>query len=352
MHKIISEDISEIAAANLPWDKLAGKTILISGAAGFLPSYIAHSILHLNDNKRLHKPAKIIALVRNQIRAEQRFSEYIGRPDFRLIVQDVSDPLENVIEPLHYIVHAASPASPKYYVMDPIGTFSANVIGTKNLMEAAKNHPIECFLYFSSSEVYGQLPADINQIHETQYGYIDPLNLRSCYSEGKRMGETLCIAWAHQYGMPVKIVRPFHTYGPGMQLDDGRVFADFVADIANNRNIIMKSDGSAVRAFCYLVDATIAFFTVLLKGETNNAYNVGNNEAATSIANLAETLASLFPEKHLKVIQDLDNRKDYIPTSVNRNIPNISKLKALGWQPKYNIAQGFTRTVQSFLSGN
>jgi nucleoside-diphosphate-sugar epimerase len=164
------------------------------------------------------------------------------------------------------------------------------------------------------------------------------------------MGENMCVSWWHQYGIPTKIVRPFHTYGPGLSLEDGRVYADFVADIVNNRDIIMKSDGSSRRAFCYLADAVQGFLTILLKGENGQAYNLGNPEGEISILDLAVKLVNLFPEKALKVVRKpvLDNQ-DYIPSQIPRNCPDISKLSRLGWQPTTSIEEGFKRTIRSFL---
>ncbi len=243
-----------------------------------------------------------------------------------------------------------SQASPKYFGSDPVGTLKANVLGTYNLLELARIKHINTFLYFSSGEVYGQVPEDRIPTPEDFFGFIDPTNVRSCYAESKRIAETMCVSWAYQFGVNAKIVRPFHTYGPGMALDDGRVFADFVSDIVNKRNIIMKSDGLARRAFCYLADATIGFFTVLLKGENNQAYNVGNDKGETSIIDLAHLLVSLFPELGLQVIQRPGEKQTgYLQSKIVRNCPSIEKIMKLGWQPYFSIAEGFHRTIRSFL---
>ncbi len=350
MNKIIAEDINEIISANVPWQNFSGKTVLISGAAGFLPSYLVHTLLQLNESGKLEKPAKVIAVVRNKEKAEARFADYLRRQDFKLILSDITQSLEAITERIDFIIHAASQASPKFYGTDPVGTLSANVLGTYSLLELAQRNAVECFLYFSSSEVYGQLPLGTEKASEVTYGYVDPMAVRACYAESKRMGENICVSWFHQFKVPIKVVRPFHTYGPGMQLDDGRVFADFVADIVNNRHITMKSDGSAIRAFCYLVDATIGFFTVLLKGEVANAYNVGNDEAAVSIAELAYLLTTIFPEKKLQVIQQENNiSKNYLQSVVSMSVPETAKLRALGWAPHYDIYHGFRKTLLSFL---
>jgi len=258
-HPVIEEDLTVITQFNLPWEEFEGKTVLITGANGFLPAYMVETLLYLNETR--HRVAtQVIGLVRNIDKARVRFAAYQNRSDLRFIVQDVSMPMTIDVQ-VDYIVHAASQASPKYFGSDPIGTLSANVLGTHHLLCLAQEHQVKGFLYFSSSEVYGQV--DRVPIDELAYGYLDPTDVRSCYAESKRMGETMCVAYAHQSGVPAKIVRPFHTYGPGMSLNDGRVFADFVADIVGNLHIVMKSDGSSTRSFCYLADAVMGFFTVL-----------------------------------------------------------------------------------------
>ena len=225
-----------------------------------------------------------------------------------------------------------------------------NVIGTHNLLNLAKDKKVKGFLFFSSSEIYGQVDSSKMPIKEDTYGLIDPMDTRSCYAESKRMGETMCVSWFHQHGVPVKIIRPFHTYGPGMRLDDGRVYADFISDIVNNRDIVMKSDGSAIRAFCYVADAVTGFFTVLLKGEVGHAYNISNDRCGISILDLANKLISLFPEKKLKIksLKSVGN-KNYLQSKVSRTSPDISKVRNLGWYPDVSIEQGFKRTIRSFL---
>jgi nucleoside-diphosphate-sugar epimerase len=163
------------------------------------------------------------------------------------------------------------------------------------------------------------------------------------------MGENMCVSWSHQFQIPISIVRPFHTYGPGMDLTDGRVYADFVSDIIHNRDIVMKSDGLAKRAFCYLTDATLGFFKVLLEGKDREAYNIGNPDQEISILNLAEKLVKLFPEKKLQVVKYETVAAGYLKSNVNRNAPDIAKAKNLGWFPKVSIENGFKRTVENYL---
>lgn len=347
MRSIVQEDLEFITSARIPWKNLEGKNILITGANGFLPAYMVETILFLNDHKFKNK-ANIFALARNKDKVEARFSFYSKRKDLTYIIQDVCVPIK-APRKVDFIIHAASQASPKYYGTDPAGTISANTIGTANLLNVAAEKKCEGFLFFSSGEVYGEVRKEDIPIKENTYGFIDPTVVRSCYAVGKRGGENMCFSWNHQFGVPVKIVRPFHTYGPGMRLDDGRVYADFVRDIIMGRNIKMNSDGSARRAFCYLADATVGFFTVLLKGENAQAYNVSNENGEISIRDLADMLVDAFPEKKLKVeIDDVAEQKGYIQSAVSSYSPDTTKLRNLGWQPRHSLREGFLRTIKSF----
>ncbi len=345
-NRIIEEDLRRITAAPLPWEDLRGKTVLVTGASGFLPAYLVESLLYLNEGGL---DVRVVGLVRNEEKARVRWRHALERPDLRLVVQDVAKPLETE-ERVDFIIHAASQASPKFYGSDPVGTLEANILGTHHLLSLAKKHKSQGFLFFSSGEVYGQLAPDQVPTKEDQYGLVDPTQVRSCYAEGKRAAETMCVSYHHQYGVPAKIVRPFHTYGPGMSLDDGRVYADFVADIVHGRDIVMKSDGSARRAFCYLSDATIGFLQVLLQGDAGQAYNVGNEEMEESILGLAHRLVRLFPDKGLHVIEQPQPAlaTGYLQSPIARNCPDTSKVRRLGWKPTTSIEEGFTRTVESF----
>jgi UDP-glucuronate decarboxylase len=341
---IILEDLFNILSAGIDWDKFKNQTILVTGANGFLPAYIVKSLILANE-RILNNSAKIIGLVRNRSKAEKVFKDILHRTDFEILVQNVIEPIK-INGPIGYIIHAASQASPKYYNIDPVGTLSANTIGTYNLLNLGVEKKIKGFLYFSSSEVYGSLP-DPSSIKENDFGVSNPTLVRSCYGESKRMGETMCVAYAHQYNLPTTIVRPFHTYGPGLSLDDGRVFADFTANIVRKENITMNSDGKAIRAFCYLTDATVGFFKILLEGKKAESYNMGNPFASASIADLAKTLIEIYPEYGLKLIIDLPD-KDYMPSPFNKLCPNIEKIQGLGWHPAVSIKEGFKRTIDSF----
>ena len=345
---IIREDLDRIASANLPWEILRNKTILIAGGGGFLAAYLVKSLLVIG---RLHQlNLKVICLARSLRSVESRLSSYIEDPDLTVVLHDASQLLPNNFPRADFIIHAASQASPKFYGIDPVGTLLANSCGTTYLLEYAVKSHAERFLFFSSGEVYG-IPLNPNQlVGEQDYGYLDPMNLRSCYAESKRVGETMCVAWGQQYGLHASVVRPFHTYGPGIALDDGRVFADFVADIVAKRDIVLKSDGLAQRPFCYIADATIGFLTVLLRGDKAEAYNVANPDAEISIRDLAVLVADLFPERDVGVKFEVPvSNNAYLKSPISRCCPSIEKIKALDWMPTVSLQDGFRRMIQSYL---
>ena len=347
---IVEEDLTRIVSVNLPWSDLDGATVLVTGAYGFIAAYIIETLLFLNDQGAMQNPIRLLALGRSREKALQRFAAHDGRPDLQFILQDVSDPLKVAAgQRIDYMIHAASPASPKHFFPDPVGTFKPHIIGMNHLLECARTANVRGFLLVSSVEVYGRFERTPTEpITEDRFGTLDPLELRACNAEGKRASETMCRAWAQQYRVPTRIARLAHTYGPGMALDDGRVFADFVANIVHNEDIVLKSDGTALRVFCYLADAVAGLFTVLLKGETANAYNVVNENGAIRIHDLAHLLCDMFPEKALKVIP-LDHAALANQVAWNNGFPvSARKVRELGWEPWTSLESGFRRTILSY----
>ncbi len=344
-HPIIEDDLRRIVSCRLPWERLFGKTVLISGANGFVPSYMLETLLYLNES--VGAGTRVIALVRNAERATRRLGHLAGRPDLSIVVQNVQDPYAGPAA-VDFVIHAASQASPKFYSTDPVGTFAANIMGTWRMLETARDAQSEGLLFFSSGEVYGRIEDPSIPVSETSFGSVDPVDLRSCYAEGKRGGETLCACWHSQFGIPAKIVRLSHTYGPRMDLNDGRVFSDFVADVVAGRDIVMKSDGSARRPFCYLADTIQGIFTVLLRGNSGEAYNVGS-DSEISILELAELLCRLFPERKIGVVRQERHPDDpYLVSPTSGGHFDLSKIKSIGWAPTTGLEEGFRRTVKSY----
>ena len=341
---VISEDIERITAEDLDWQQLYGSTVLVTGASGMIPSYVVYTMLGLNDLK--NAGIKVLALVRNGEKARRIFGQVLERDDIELLVQDVTAPI-CIDGPVDYIFHGASAARPSEHKAAPVSTIRANVIGTFSLLDLAVEKKAKGFVLMSSSEVYGKAPEGVERITENDYGYVDTLNTRSCYSEGKRAAETICACYQAQYGIRCCIPRFAHIYGPGLSLTDGRVQADFAANVVRGENIVMKSDGSSQRAYTYVSDAVAGMFYVLLKG-TEPAYNVADSDNIISIRQLAEAFIASSPEKGLKLVIDIPENTAGMFNPAKFIGLDDSRIKALGWTPKVDIAEGTRRMVASF----
>jgi len=339
---LVDEDLNFIINHDLPWEKLYNSTVLITGASGFLASYLVETLLHLNDKKNIN--INIIALARNKEKISTRFQRYRNRSDLKFLIQDVCDPLKLKKEKIDVIIHAASNASPEFYDLDPVGTLSANILGTRNLLELAKKNNVKNFLFFSSGGVYGKIENKKLPVTEIDYGYLDPLEKGSCYGESKRMAETMCVSWARQFKIPIKIVRPGYVYGPGFNLNDKRVFPMFIMNIIKNKDLAVHTN-QATRPFCYIADATAAFFTVLLKAKNCEAYNVSAGEER-SILELAELLMNMEKQTKSKIIKTFDDKET--KSSVIRSAFSIEKIRSLGWTPKTSFEEGVDRTLQFY----
>ncbi|PKU25981.1 NAD-dependent epimerase/dehydratase family protein [Telmatospirillum siberiense] len=341
MNPVIRADVADILAADLPWESFAGTTVLVSGASGLLASYMVEVLLAMREHKGFG-PTRLLGLVRDPQKAWNRFPHLRERNDFTLITGDVIAP-PPIEGPVNVIIHAASIANSRQMMTDPAGTLTANMLGTYRMLELGREQGSRHVLFFSSGEVCGSPEAHQIPMREDVYGPVDPADARACYAEGKRVGETMCAAWAQQYGLETRIVRPFHTYGPGMNLAGGWVHSDFINDIMARRNLVITSDGLATRSFCYIADATLAYFTVMLRGQRALPYNVGTG-VETSIRGLADLLVEEFGELGLSVVIEAPAS----PSPPKRSAPDISRLASLGWHPRTTIAQGFRRTIESF----
>ena len=342
LNKIIDEDTEQIINDNQELLKLDNCTFLITGASGMVGSYFMYTLVKLNED--YGKNIKIIPLVRN---IEKINSELLSKDYIQPVIQDVRYPI-NYDDPIDYIVHAASPASPKIMKDYPLDTNFANTLGTANTIDLAIKSNCKGYLYISSREIYGQPADDQKYFYEDgPLGQVDPLVPRNGYAEGKKAAENMCASAKEQFGLNTKIVRLAHTYGPGMSIDDGRVQADFLRNIVRCENIVLKSDGSSVRSYTYISDAISAMFKVLLSSK-DLVYNIANEEDETTVRELAETLVGIYPERHLKLVFDIDDKNINKGTaSFTLGILNTDKIrKELNWKPKYSIHDGFYRTLQ------
>jgi len=257
------------------------------------------------------------------------------------VIQDVASPL-HAITPINFIIHAASPASPKHYLQKPVETIRANTDGTRLLLDLAKEQQAS-LLFLSSGAVYGATPALEDPIRETDFGSEDPLSPRACYSESKRLAETLCRAYHTQFGVDARIARISHCYGPGMRLDDGRAIADIMADILSKRGIRLDSDGSSTRPFCYVSDTVRGLFHVLLRGCAGEAYNVGETQEI-SILDLAKKMITASGKQHQLTVNTQEQSAIARPSRDCGHF-NIEKIKAIGWAPSVALDTGLTRML-------
>ena len=343
----MKDDVRAIADRELPWEALSGCRIVVTGAAGFLGSYLTRLLLSLEPLGKVSRPIKVLAMVRDLGRACHDFADLTQNPDLELMQWDLNSLAVPDIGNAQYVLHAASQASPRFYGTDPVGTVLPNTVGTAALLEALRRseEPLG-FLFVSSCEVYGTVDSDI-ALAETHFGTIDPATVRACYAEGKRAGETICTAFHRQYAIPTFIVRPFHTYGPGLKPNDGRVFADFAFNVVRSEDIVMNSDGASRRTYCYVTDAVAGLFSVMLKGEPGIPFNIANPAAEMSVAELAELVVGLFPEKGL-IVERGAQAADYVPSPHNRLVPDVGRLNALGWRALVMPQVGFKRMIEAY----
>ena len=341
---VIRQDMEEILARSLPWETFRDKVVLVTGASGMIPSYTVYTFLALNDAYQLN--VKVLALVRNEGKARRIFGSVLEREDIELLAQDVSAPIA-VDGPIDYIIHGASAARPSEHKKAPTATIRANLMGTFNLLDLAVEKGAQGFVLMSSSEVYGSVPEGITEIRENDYGALDILNPRSCYSEGKRGAETICAAYQAQYGIKCRIPRFAHIYGPGLALDDGRVQADFAANVFRGQDIVLKSDGSSQRAYTYVADAVAGMFYVLLKGD-DMAYNVADSRHIISIRQLAESFVAARPEKGRQLRFDIPEGQSGMYNPAAFIGLSGEKLEGLGWKPVNDILTGCSKMLSHY----
>lgn len=339
MNRILEEDALSIVNEKIKWEKLTGKTVMVTGASGMIGTYLMCTLMKLNETK--NAGIHIIGVVRNVNKVDKDIRNH---PSVQIISHDVTEPME-VEEDVHYIIHAASPASPQIMKDNPVGTIAANTLGAFYTLQLAHEKKAEGYMFISSREIYGQPSEGQEFFYEDTYGFVDPLDPRSCYPEGKKAAETMCASFHAQYGMNVKVARPAHTYGPGMTIYDGRVQADFLKNVINNENIIMKSEGTSIRTYTYIRDVASGIFYALLNG-TEMVYNIADKNAKISIRGLAELLVRITPERKLKVIVDIPEGGTKGCAPFTLGILDSGRLCELGWEPQYTLEEGFGRMIE------
>ncbi|SEQ93539.1 Nucleoside-diphosphate-sugar epimerase [Lachnospiraceae bacterium NE2001] len=356
------EDILEITEDDIDWGRLAGKCVLITGAAGFIAYHLVIAMLLWNDinaytdgendmNSQNGSSIRVVGMVRSLERAKAKYGALTGREDFILVEQDVCDTF-NIEGRVDYVIHAASQASAWHFENDPVGTIKANLVGTTNALEFARRQDDELSnktttLIVSSLKTYGNVTDGSHELLEETQGYMDIDSYKNCYAMGKRASETLAASYAKQYGMNIKIVRPSYIYGAA-SLDDDRVWAQFIANVVRGENILLKSAGAPYRSFCYVTDTARAIFRVLLEGEEMQPYNISSKLGNVTIRDFARKAVEAFPEKELSLsFANPEDRAEPVVdyTKQTPEIMNSDRLEGLGWNAKVDITEGIKRAV-------
>ena len=316
----------------------SGKTILLSGGRGFVGSYFVDVFLYLGEHV-LESPCRVV-LLDNLITANEAGAVGEASPRCIFVKHDVIEPYA-CEEPIDFVVHTAGIASPYYYRKYPLETLEVATLGTKNMLNLAREHGAR-FLFFSSSEIYGDPDSKHVPTPESYRGNVSCVGPRACYDESKRLGETLTRIYHKQFGVLTSTVRPFNVYGPGMRETDYRVLPNFASRIIDERPLRVYGSGDQTRTYCYITDAMVGFIRVLVDGIPGEAYNIGNSKPEISVLNLIEQIENVLGRK-FEVIQT-EYPDSYPPDEPIRRCPDITRARLeLKYEPKVNLHEGLRR---------
>lgn len=334
-------DLCEIRDLIPEIEMLKNKSVLITGAGGLICSAVVDCLMQLNREFNFH--IEVYAAGRNRRKIEKRFEYWMSESTFHFFQYDASESL-NTEKSFDYVIHGASNANPGVYLVQPVETMLANFIGMNNLLEHIKKTGRGRVLYISSSEVYGKKNTG-EAYDEMDYNFVDILNPRACYPSSKRASETLCASYKKEYGIDYVIVRPGHVYGPTMIASDNRASSQFPRDVKVGKDIIMKSKGTQIRSYCYVLDCVSAIITVLLKGKRGEAYNISNKESVVTIREIAEAFAKTAGQKVVFEMATSDEISSF--NLMDNSSLTSEKLEALGWEGKFDLWKGVQRTLDT-----
>jgi UDP-glucuronate decarboxylase len=303
--------------------------ILVTGGAGFVGSHLSRRLLSEGH--------EVLVVDNFYTGSRANVADLLPDSSFELHRHDITQPYYAEIDA---IMNLACPASPVHYQKHPVQTTKTSVIGTTNMLGLAKRLDVP-ILQASTSEVYGD--PNITPQTEEYWGHVNPIGIRACYDEGKRVAETLCFDYNRQYAVQIKVARIFNTYGPSMQFDDGRVVSNFILQALTNKDITINGDGSQTRSFCYvsdLVDGLIKF--IKTDSSITGPINLGNPSEMT-ILELANTIIKLTDSKSKIILEPLPS------DDPKQRKPDVSKAKELlDWQPSVTLEDGLKNTISDF----
>jgi nucleoside-diphosphate-sugar epimerase len=348
LDELLSQDLEYIRDSLADeLSEMSGRRMLITGGAGFLGYYFVQTALDWNRANSGEPPIDVV-VYDNFLRGTPGWlQELEADSQLSIVRHDMIKPLPDDMGNFDYIVHAAGIASPIYYRKFPIECIDANINGLRNLLDYTvaqrdAGKPLTGFLFFSSSEIYGDPAPEAIPTSEDYRGNVSCTGPRACYDESKRFGETLCVNFAQQEKLPIRVARPFNNYGPGLKITDRRVLPDFARNVLQGDDITMYSDGAPTRTFCYSADAIAGYYKVLVKGHDGEAYNIGIEEPEISMLELAEMVI----EYKGALVRGDSADKAYLVDNPNRRCPNIDKARQhLGYDPRIEVDEGLTRSL-------
>lgn len=349
-HPIYLEDIKTITSSSfISWDRLKDKSMFISGATGMIGSCLVDSIMFMNKEYGLH--CKVYVLTRSAARAAERFANWADNTCLHFVEGDVNDPITfDEVTKCDYVLHLASNTHPVAYATDPIGTVTTNIIGTRNMLDLAVKTNADRFVFASSNEIYGENKGDTELFNESYLGYIDCNTLRAGYPESKRCGETLCQAYGKQKGLDFVIARFTRSFGPTLLNSDTKAMSQFLRKGVAKEDIVLKSKGNQLYSYTYTADAVTGLLTVLLKGESGEAYNISEESEDIPLKEIASRIAEFAGTK---VVFDLPDEVEAAGFSkATKARLDGSKIRSLGWKAQFPMDKAIKRTMEVLESVN
>ena len=332
-------------SCNIDFDQIKDSYFMVTGATGLVGKMLIKGLCILNNKCRAN--IKIIALVHNEEKANQIFKNEINDGSVKIHSCDLLYPLD-INDKVDYIIHCAAITQSKKFIENPVEVINTNIFGTKNILDFANKSSAKSIVYVSSMEVYG-FNEDEEVLTEDNIKYLDPLVVRSCYPESKRMSENMCVSYVSEYNLPVKIIRLAQTFGYGADINDTRAFAEFARCAINEKNIQLFTDGKSKRMYLDTIDAVAAIFTVLIVGENGKAYNVANKNTYCSVREMAEFVAKKIGKNKIKVKCILCNdRNGYYPPP-HKLFLDTSAIEKLGWHATADLELMYKRLISDMV---